>query len=217
MTARRALAALGLFAAALVTSAGEARAEDDVIARKMAFAERGRHLVVTSSFGELFDQGALDALSSGFPTTVVVRIYLYRRRDELPVALTMIQLDVVYDLWDEAYVVRSAGPLGTSTTRYPSRSRAIDAVTTLREVPVAQLARVAIGPHHFAALVAELNPVSEELLAEMRRWLTRRAGDRLDGSSSFFGSFVSVFVNPRIEAAERRVQLRSQPFYRVER
>jgi hypothetical protein len=214
VTGARAAATALLLVAAL---AGRASAEEEVVGRRMAFAERGRNLVVSTTVAELFDRAALDALSSGFPTTVVIRIYLYRKDEELPVALGALQFDVVYDLWDEVYVVRAEGPYGTSTSRHASRARAVAAVTALREVPAAPLSRLPIGVHHFAALVAELNPVSDELLAEMRRWLTRRAGDRLEASSSFFGSFVSVFVNPRLQAAERVVRLRSQPFYRVPR
>jgi hypothetical protein len=214
---RTATAALGA-ALALVLVTAPARADDEAIAaRRMAFAERGADLVVSTRFPELFDQAALDAVSSGLPVTVVVRLYVYRSQGELPVALAALQLDLVYDLWDEAYVVRTRGPRGSAQVRLTSRAEAIEAVTSLREVPAAALARIPIGPHHFAALVAELNPVSDELLAEMRRWLTRRAGDRLDASASFFGSFVSVFVNPKLEGAERTVRLRSQPFYRVAR
>jgi hypothetical protein len=52
----------------------------------------------------------------------------------------------------------------------------------------------------------------------MRRWLTRPAGSAsLDRSTSFFGSFVSVFVNPKLPEADRVLRIRSQPFYRVER
>ena len=70
--------------------------------------------------------------------------------------------------------------------------------------------------HHYLAMVVELNPVSKELLAEMRRWLTRPAGSAsIDRGSSFFGSFVSVFVNPRLPEAERVLRVRSQPFYRL--
>jgi hypothetical protein len=211
---RAAVAAAALLG--LAAAAPPARADEIVASRRMAFAERGADLVVSTTFGELFDRAALDALASGLPTTIVVRIYLYRD-EEIPLALAALQLDVIYDLWDEVYVVRRQDPRGASTTRLRDRAAVVEAVTRLREVPVAPLARVPIGPHHFVALAAELNPVSEELLAEVRRWLTRRAGDRLDGGSSFFGSFVSIFVNPRLEAADRIVRLRSQPFYRVRR
>ena len=71
--------------------------------------------------------------------------------------------------------------------------------------------------HYFVAMVVELNPVSPELAAEMRRWLSRPAGETLDSSSSFFGSFVSVFVNPKLGRADRVLRVRSQPFYRTPR
>jgi hypothetical protein len=37
------------------------------------------------------------------------------------------------------------------------------------------------------------------------------------GGSSFFGSFVSVFVNPKIPVSDRTLKLRSQAFYRTKR
>ena len=60
----------------------------------------------------------------------------------------------------------------------------------------------------------DLNPISEDLLADVRRWLVQpaRGQRRLGAGDSFFGSFVSIFVNPRIEDSERQVRFASQPF-----
>jgi hypothetical protein len=63
-------------------------------------------------------------------------------------------------------------------------------------------------------LVAELNPVSKETLAEVRRWLSQGNGGGLDRGGTLFGSFVSVFYNPKIADADRVMRIRSQPFYR---
>ena len=60
----------------------------------------------------------------------------------------------------------------------------------------------------------ELNPVSKETLAQVRRWLSQGTGGGLDRGGAFFGSFVSVFVNPKIAEADRVLRIRSQPFYR---
>lgn len=207
----------GLVACAALLVAPAARADEEPRGRAMGFAERGGDLVLSVGFAELFDDAAVASLSSGFPTSVVVRVYVYRSRDELPVAFAIARVDVVYDLWDEAYVIRTDSPRGSQTSRTPSRQRALEAATRLTALPVARLPQIAVGPHYFAAVVAELNPVSDELQAEMRRWLTQRPGDRLDSGASFFGSFVSVFVKPRLVAADRAVHLRSQPFYRVAR
>jgi len=48
----------------------------------------------------------------------------------------------------------------------------------------------------------------------VRRWLSQGTGGGLDRGGAFFGSFVSVFVNPKIAEADRVLRLRSQPFYR---
>ena len=51
-------------------------------------------------------------------------------------------------------------------------------------------------------------------MADVRRWLVQpaRGQRRLGAGDSFFGSFVSIFVNPHIEDSERQVRFVSQPF-----
>lgn len=193
------------------------RADDGaVLKRRMWFAERGDNLTVSTAFTELLDKKAYERLKSGFATTIVARVYVYNKDKELPVSVVMASFRAVYDLWDEVYVVRIDGPQGRQTQRFASRADALKALTTLDECPVAPLELIPRGPHHYLAMVVELNPVSKELLAEMRRWLTKPAGAAsLDRSSSFFGSFVSVFVNPKLPEADRVLKYRSQPFYRT--
>ena len=191
-----------------------------VIYRRMGFAERAGQLVVTASFADILGPADYARLSSGLTTTVAVRVYVYRRDDtEQPLSLSVYQLELVYDLWDEVYVVRIRGPAGDRQIRAGSRAQAARLITRLARAPVAPLGRIPIGPHHFIAMVVELNPVSPELLAEMRRWLSKPAGEASveSSSSSFFGSLVSVFVNPKLEAADRVLHIRSQPFYRTPR
>jgi hypothetical protein len=186
--------------------------------KRMWFAEKDGQLVVSTSYTELFDERAYARLVSGFPATVALRAYVYEEGRELPVAFTAATFRVVYDLWDEIYLVRIADVRGSRNLRFQHRADALQAVTELHDLPVASLAQIPVGRRYFCAMIVELNPVSAELLAEMRRWLTRRAGGAtLDDSSSFFGSFVSVFVNPKLEGADAALQLRSQPFFRVDR
>lgn len=207
-----------LSVAVLIAAAGAAVADDaDLVAKRMEFAERGGSLTVSTSFTEVFTTEAYDELGSGLANTVVVRVYVYRKGTELPVAFTLAAFRIVYDLWDELYLVRIDVAGGRQNLRFASRADALRAITELDRFPVAELGDIEIGPHHFLAMVVELNPVSQEMLAQMRRWLTRPAGSAsLDRSTSFFGSFVSVFVNPKLPEADRVVRIRSQPFYRVE-
>ena len=81
-------------------------------------------------------------------------------------------------------------------------------------MPIADIKDVAFEERYVVAAVAELNPVSKETLAEVRRWLSEGSGGGLDRGGSFFGSFVSVFVNLKIPEADRVVRVRSQPFFR---
>ena len=48
----------------------------------------------------------------------------------------------------------------------------------------------------------------------MRRWLVQppRGQRRVGAGDSVFGSFVSIFVNPRVEDSERQLRFLSQPF-----
>jgi len=66
----------------------------------------------------------------------------------------------------------------------------------------------------YLRVTVQLNPVDKRTLAEVRRWLSQGTGGGLDRGGVFFGSFVSVFVNPKIAEADRVLRLRSQPFYR---
>lgn len=217
MGPRRVLAVVLL----LVGLAAPARAQDDedVGVRKLRFAERGRNLVVSGSFTDVFDAELLEQLSSGFTTNIVLRAYVYPKgEDALPVAFTAATFRVVYDLWEEEYVIQIRDMNGERNLVRGSRAEALKAVTVLHEFPVAPLKSVKIGPHHFVGVIVEVNPISEELLAEVRRWLARdSARDSVAGNSSFFGSFVSIFVNPKIPEADRILKFRSQYFYRVKR
>jgi hypothetical protein len=181
---------------------------------RMRFVERGSDLTVSTSIGRLFDSSAYEVLDNGFPSTVVIRMWVYRRDENEPVAFELLQRRIVYDLWDEVYQVRLDGPGGRRTMKVKYRAEALKMITSLDGVRIAPVDRLPPGEVYELALVAELNPVSQETLAEVRRWLTQGVGGGLDRGGSFFGSFVSVFVNPKLAGADRVLRLRSQPFFR---
>ncbi|MGE3764560.1 MAG: hypothetical protein AB7L94_20035, partial [Kofleriaceae bacterium] len=87
-------------------------------------------------------------------------------------------------------------------------------LTSLEDTPIARLADLPYDRVFMVAMEIELNPVSKETLAQVRRWLSQGTGGGLDRGGAFFGSFVSVFVNPKIAEADRVLRMRSQPFYR---
>ena len=82
-------------------------------------------------------------------------------------------------------------------------------------VAVARLADIPYDDVFFLKMTVMLNPVDKEMLAELQRWLSQGTGlGGLDRGGALFGSFVSVFVHPKIADADRVLRLQSQPFFR---
>ncbi|MBI4512312.1 MAG: DUF4390 domain-containing protein [Deltaproteobacteria bacterium] len=184
-------------------------------ARRLEIHERGHKLTVSGTFTDVFDQVLLERLSSGFATTILVRAYLFRKGQRAPISQSAATVRVIYDLWDEAYLVQVRDPTGERNSRHATRAEALRTATSLQGFPIADLSVVGLGVSHQLAVIVEVNPLSQEVIADVRRWLARpSAGTSLAGRSSFFGSFVSVLVNPKIEEAESTLRFRSQWFTR---
>jgi Domain of unknown function (DUF4390) len=217
VSARARVAPLAAAIAALVLVVGAARnahAEESPSIVSMDFAERAGALRASTSVSKLFDREAFENLDSGFRTTVVIRLWVYRVDADQPVAFAVIRRSAVYQLWDEEYELRLEGPGGRRDVRVKTRGEALKLLTNIDDVKIADASAIAKGEMHVLAVVAELNPVSSETLAEVRRWLSKGTGAGLDRGGTFFGSFVSVFVNLKIPEADRVLRMRSQRFYR---
>lgn len=214
--------ALAIVALAIFAIAQPAYADDEIIVQPMRFIERGAYLHIAApanqppgpSLGKLFDQSAYDALDSGFTSTIVVRIWIHPRDSRTPVAFVLLQRQVLYNLWDEVYELKFDDPGGHTVFKEKRKSEAFKRLTNLEDLPVAELAQLPYDKVYLLAMEVELNPVSKETLAQVRRWLTQGNGGGLDRGGAFFGSFVSVFVNPKIPEADRVLRIRSQPFFR---
>ncbi|MBK9071643.1 MAG: DUF4390 domain-containing protein [Myxococcales bacterium] len=206
MNTRRCLATVALVAA-LLDVAGHASA--DVITRvsRMKFVETPPTMRVNGDVTSIFDGRTYAELDSGLPTTVVIRYALYRDRDDKVVATGVLKRRIVYDLWDEVYVLQFDAAGGGFAVRVKSKAEALRRMVTLENLPVGPLAAIEYTDHHHVVFVVELNPVSAEALAEVRRWLRQGAS----------ASFLSVFINHDLADAERVLRVRTRPFYRVRR
>jgi hypothetical protein len=204
-------AAVGL----LVATGGAARAAEPLPIRLTGVELGGGQLLVSVGLQDLISGAEQQRLTSGFATRVLIRVYLHQEGTDDPVAVAYQRAEIVYDLWDERFrvrVTRDAGGEVQSETR--TTDDAIWRTCALWHFPVADLRRLRPGARYFLAVRADLNPISEELLADVRRWLVQppRGQRRVGAGDSVFGSFVSVFVNPRVEDSERQLRFLSQPF-----
>jgi hypothetical protein len=174
-------------------------------------------LLISVGLQDLFGQAERQHLTSGFSTRILIRVALQdATRDEgEPVALAVQRAEIVYDIWDEKFSVRVTRGLGAELRALaPTADEAIWRATALWQFPIAEASRLQAGGRYYVLVRGDLNPISEDLMADVRRWLVQpaRGQRRLGAGDSFFGSFVSIFVNPRIEDSERQVRFISQPF-----
>lgn len=151
-------------------------------------------------------------LTSGFATRVLIRVALFREGTSQAVATTYRLSDIVYDLWDERFRVQRRDARGVLDQRDAgSAQEAVELAANLIRFPVTDLGRLFPGERYRLSFSTDLNPISQDVIAELRRWLARPPGQgRLAPGDSFFGSFVSIFVNPHIEDSDRRIQFVSQ-------
>jgi hypothetical protein len=196
----------------LCTSAAMA---DDSVAptRPVRFGEKAGQLVLTTTYPELFAGEVGEQFSNGFAQTVVVRIWVFPVGAGVPILGTGATARALYAQWEDVYLVRFNDVAGERNLVEKTPAAAIADVTALRELAVCPLTALDPMRTYFLEVLVEVNPVTPELVAEVRRWLTRPRGGQV-GTESFFGSFVSIFANPGVPAADRTLRFRSQPFRR---
>ena len=211
----RRVAAAVVLASALADAPTVARAAEPVPLRAVGFGNKGGRLTVSVGLQDLFGEAERERLKSGFATRVLLRAALEEVSTGEPVAVAVQRAEIVYDIWDEKFGVRTSDGLGVERRAVaPTADEAIWRAAVLFELPMVDMARLRPGTEYVLAVRGDLNPISEDLLIEVRRWLVQpaRGQRRLGAGDSFFGSFVSIFVNPRIEDSERQVRFVSQPF-----
>jgi hypothetical protein len=207
------LLALVLACAWLVLPCPRAQAEETAVTRRTMGLVQGRGLLYAYySARDLFSEEAARHLDSGLPQRVVVQHFVYAEGIDEPIAIAGHSCRVVYDLWQASYrVEREVFGGGQTVESFRTRAEVLERCLVLRGVELGQVGGLAPRVKRvYVASLLELNPMSSSTLARIRRWLARPRGDYNAEGKSFFGSFVSLFVNDRIGAAERVLRLRSQ-------
>jgi hypothetical protein len=172
-------------------------------------------LDVQTAFADSFDKEYLEKPLEGLTTTVLVRVYLYSESDvTTPLAIGVRETSVVCDIWEEICSVRIAEPGKVTTlTKGTDKTELLKYIAAFEGLPLYLYGPLSDKETYFVAVIAEVNPLSEELVAEARRWLVRASGSSRGGkSSSFFGPFAAIFVNIRQGSAEATIKFRSKSF-----
>ena len=194
----------------LPLAAAEERSEIPVRAMNVTFRE-----VPVLSFSErdFVDPEVVKKLQSGLPQTLITRMYVYHERDRDPLALAALSCRVVYDLWEGVYRIERQTESSDRTLSVRSLDGVIAQCLSVQSQPIGtpQVMASARGGHVYFAVVTELNPLSQDAVQRIRRWLARPTGSELNGNA-FFGAFVSIFVSRKLGAADKVLSFRSVPF-----
>jgi hypothetical protein len=158
----------------------------------------------------LADPGLTNKLSNGLRMVIAMRAYVYREGQDSPVALTVRSCDVAYDLWEEVYRVHVDDPEGKRDQAVLDVKGVLRLCADAQNLPVVRRGLLTAGVEYFLGVVVEVNPVSQEMLEQMRRWMSRPAGSTgIAPTNALFGSFVQLFVR-QVAASDGTLTFRTQ-------
>ncbi len=207
-------ALLCLFALLIGLVPARSEAKDPVLPkRKIGIAISGNNLLTTFSFGDAFSDPIKEKLSSGLPTRLVIQINLEQRGNDKPIAYWARSTNIVYDLWEENYIVSVEDKRGRRQAKADTAQKAMVLAGALQNANMASITGLPAGIYRLRVAI-EVNPVSKEMVENIRRWLSKPPGGKSGtlARTNFFGSFVGIFVDRRIGKADYRVAFVSQDF-----
>jgi hypothetical protein len=185
----------------------------DLPPRQANYAWDAQQNLLRASFSYrdvLDDPALLKKLSSGLPTVIVMRAYVYPEGSETPIALAPRVCRVNYDLWDEVYKVHVSEPEGERDQAVVNLQGLRRLCTEPQNLPVVRRDLLTPGQSYFLGVVVDANPVSPQMMEQMRRWIARPIGSTSIGASdALFGGFVQLFVR-QIAQSDKTVTFRTQ-------
>jgi hypothetical protein len=172
---------------------------------------KGTLLRASFSYRDVVDAEVQKKLQSGLPTVIVMRAYVYAEsKPETAVAGTLKSCRIAFDVWDEVYRLQISQPGGETTSVAVNLEGVLRRCADARDLPVVDKGLLQGGAAYFITAMIEVNPISQEMLERIRRWVSRPPGSTsTTPGDSLFGSFVGLFV-ARIGQAERTLAFRTQ-------
>jgi hypothetical protein len=168
---------------------------------------------LTFAMRDFVDAAVLKKLQSGLPQTLITRMYAYAEGAREPLVVSALSCRVVYDLWDGVYRIERQTESSDRTLSVKNVEGVAGQCLAVQGVPLGDAAVFSRlrGKYVYFGVVVELNPISQDTVQRIRRWLARPSGSELNGNA-FFGSFVSIFVGRKLGSADKTLTFRSELF-----
>jgi hypothetical protein len=164
------------------------------------------------SFRDVLDKPLTARLTSGLPMVIAMRAYVFRENDPTPVALTVRTCSIKFDLWEEVFRVTLTGQGVDGERAVINAEGVLRLCAEARNLPIVDRPLLTAGAAHFLAAIVDVNPVSPQVLEQMRQWVARPTGSTGIGpGDALFGSFVGLFVR-QIGTSDKTLTFRTQAF-----
>lgn len=205
----RRLLPLTVLAAVWLTALGARAQEQAPRPRKATFAwDAGkRELRVSLGYRDVVDSEIRRKLSRGLPTTIVLTGTLYDGRSREALSTTAQTCKITWHVWNEAYRIEITRPEGSRTGWTTTLEGVLRRCAQARNLLIATSEQVEPGTAVFLQASVQVNPVSQEVLKKIKRWVSRplRTGTAAPGDA-LFSTFTGLFMR-RIGEAERKMDL----------
>lgn len=174
-------------------------------------ASQAELVVARLSFRDVVTSEIRKKLTRGLPTTIVFTATLHQSGREEPVATTAQTCKITWHVWHEAYRIELNRP-GSKKTRWTTEvegvlRRCAEATGLL----VATADQIGVDQVVFLQAKVQVNPISEDVLQKIQRWVSRpaRTGTAAPGDA-LFSTFAGLFMQ-RIGDAEHTLEFRTKP------
>lgn len=168
-------------------------------------------VAMTVAWRDVIDRRIRGKLLSGLPTMIVTRGYVFPQGSPQPVALSVQSCRIVFDLWDEVFRIDLRQGGRRRRTVAVNVEGVMRRCTESRRLPIVRVSALP-ADRYFVGVLVEVNPISRQMLARIKRWVALPKGAGAVGpGDSLFGSFVGLFVT-NVPAADQTLSFRTPTF-----
>jgi len=192
-----------------ISSAAHAKKRINKIATRKVGANIYKGTIKTTfGFSDIFNNKIIKKIKSGLPTRIVLQIII-KNSNNKTVGYFAQTTSVVYDLWEDNYVITIKHPAGMRSARVKNLKSVKKIIGVLSHTVISS--KLPKGRYRLNVQI-EANPVSEKMIKNIQKWMSKPSGSMsgTNTTTNYFGSFVGYFVDRNIGKADKTILFVSQ-------
>jgi hypothetical protein len=168
-------------------------------------------LYFNMNFRDVLDANLRAKLSRGLPTTIVLTAAIYRVGQNEPVSTAAQTCKVTWHVWEEAFRVEVLRPRSSLVRWTTTLEGVMRRCAEARRLLAGDATQIRPDDRYRVTGKVQVNPVSQEVLQKLRRWVMRPSstGTAAPGDA-LFSTFTGLFLQ-RVGDAERELRFVTVP------